>query len=472
MSEAIALKKKHDMDMTKGSIVGNLLKFALPLLCGNLFQQLYNMVDTYVIGKTGNEDAYAAVGSVGPIINILIGFFLGLSAGAGVIISQYYGAKDDDKVRKSVHTSLVMTLIMGVIFTILGIVLTPLLVTLMLKGNAESGLFDFATQYLRIYFSGVMGLMIYNIGAGILRAVGDSKRPFYFLVFSACTNTVLDILFVFKFNMGVKGVAYATVIAQIASALLMLITLIRANSAIKLNLKDLKLDFYILGKIVKVGIPAALQMALTAFSNVFVQSYIGGVNVPAGMTVEASQALHLSSWTTYSKVDALLFLPLQSLSVSVTTFVGQNLGAGDAKRAKKGTYIAYLIATALTILLMIPIIVFAPSIASVFYKDNDVVKNAAMLLRTISPFYVFCCINQVFSGSLRGAGKTAVPMIIMLTTFVGARQLYLYLMSNYISNAFIHIACGYPFGWLLCSICTLTYFLKCDYSKCNITKIK
>lgn len=466
----VALKKKTDMDMTKGGIAGNLLKFAFPLLFGNLFQQLYNMVDTYVIGKTGNPDEYAAVGSVGPIINILIGFFLGLSSGAGVIISQYYGAKDRESVKRSVHTSIVMTLIMSVFLTFLGVVLAPVLVGLMLKDAHDSALFGFATKYLRIYFAGVTGLLVYNIGSGILRAVGDSKRPVYFLVFSACTNTVLDVVFVFAFRLGVAGVAYATIISQILAAILIIITLFRSDSWVKLSFSDMKLDRSILFKIVKIGIPAALQMALTSFSNIFVQSYISGANVPVGMDAVAAKSLYLGSWTTYSKVDSLLFLPLQSLSVAVTTFVGQNLGAGNVKRAKKGALVCYAIASACVLVLMMPIIIFAPTIAGVFNSDAGIMKNAAMLLRNISPFYMLCCINQIFSGALRGAGKTTAPMIIMLSTFVGVRQIYLFVMSNYISNDFLHIALGYPLGWACCAAVTLIYFFRCDFSKCNITK--
>lgn len=467
---SIALKKKTNIDMTEGGIASNLLKFAMPLLLGNLFQQLYNMVDTYIIGQTNNNSAYAAVGSVGPIINILLGFFLGLSSGASVVISQYYGAKDEQNVKKSTHTALAMTLILSVIFTILGIIAAPRLVTLMLKGDNQSELYGFATKYLTIYFAGVTGLMIYNIGAGILRAIGDSTRPVYFLVFSAVTNTVLDVVFVFALNLGVAGVAIATVISQIGAAVLVIITLLRSDTWVKLSPKELKLDKNILLKIVKIGIPAGFQMALTSFSNIFVQSYVSGANAPVGMSTDEAQALYLGSWTTYSKVDTLLFLPMQSLSVAGTTFVGQNLGAGNIKRAKRGAVTCYLITSLCTAILMLPIIFFAPFIARVFNSDVGVVQNAAMLLRCITPFYLLCCINQIFSGALRGAGKTTAPMIIMLTTFVGVRQAYLFVMSNYISNDFLHIAFGYPLGWACCATLTLLYFFRCDFSKCNITK--
>ena len=260
-------KGKRDVDMTQGSILQHIINFAFPLLIGNIFQQLYNTVDTWVVGNYVSNEAFSAVGTVGPIINMLIGFFTGLSSGAGVVISQYYGAKRFDKVHDAVHTSIVMTLLLGVVFTAVGILMIPPMLNLM-KTPAE--VFPESSAYLTIYFAGVLGLMLYNMGSGILRAVGDSKRPFYFLVVSAVLNTILDLVFVLVFNMGVRGVAWATIIAQFVSAILILITLMRTEICIKLILRDLKMDWEMLKKVVRVGIPAAIQMAVTSFSNIFV----------------------------------------------------------------------------------------------------------------------------------------------------------------------------------------------------------
>ncbi|MCQ2413481.1 MAG: MATE family efflux transporter [Clostridia bacterium] len=443
--------RRTDIDMTKGSIAGNILRFAFPLLLGNLFQQLYNVVDTWVIGQTGEGGAYSAVGSVGPIVNILIGFFSGLSAGAGVVISQYFGAKKHDKVKESVHTALIMTAGLGILFTFIGVTLTPWICKLML--GEDSITYPFAKEYLVIYFSGILGMMLYNVGAGILRAVGDSDRPFYFLVASALCNTALDLLFVFKLGWGVRGVAFATVIAQALSAVLAMATLFTTDSTVRVRLRDLKVNFSILGKIVWVGLPAALQMALTAFSNVFVQSYISGVN---GTKIEQMSAL--GGWTTYSKVDAFLFLPMQSLALAVTTFVGQNVGIRDFKRARKGTYITYAMANVITALLILIIELFAPAFARFFNADPLIVENSTLLLHYITPFYIFCCVNQIFTASMRGMGKSVPPMIIMLACFVGMRQAYLFVMPNYISNDLIPIALGYPFGWGCCCLSTLVYY--------------
>lgn len=252
-------KNKRDVDMTQGSIFRHLITFAFPLLIGNIFQQLYNTVDTWVVGNYVSNEAFSAVGTVGPVINMLIGIFLGLSSGAGVVISQYYGAKRYDKVRDTVHTSIVMTLILAVLFTIIGIAMIPFVLNFM-KTPAE--VMPESSAYLTIYFAGVIGLMLYNMGAGILRAVGDSKRPFYFLVVSAVLNIILDLVFVLSLGMGVEGVAYATIISQGVSAMLTMITLFRTDSCIKVELKYLKLDKEMLAKIVRVGIPAAMRQQI------------------------------------------------------------------------------------------------------------------------------------------------------------------------------------------------------------------
>ncbi len=471
-AKKLGFGKKETMDMTQGGIAKNILLFALPLLVGNLFQQLYNLVDTWVIGQTGNTAAFAAVGSVGQIINILIGFFLGLSSGAGVIISQYFGAKDEEKANKTVHTAMALTLVMAVIFTIVGILMTPFALDLMLQADGAGDanpVFKEAKTYLTIYFAGVTSLMIYNMGAGFLRAIGDSQRPFYFLIAAAVTNTLLDLLFVFYFDMGVAGVALATVIAQTLSAILTLVALFRSDTCVKLALKKIKFEAFYLKKIVKVGFPAAIQMAITSFSNVFVQYYIASAVIPGRLTSGVDmQTVVLASWTAYSKIDQFIFLPIQSIGLAVTTFVGQNLGVNDTKRAKKGTYLALGMAVISAIAIIIPIMIWAPFWTSIFNDNPDVVTNSAILLRFISPFYVCCCVNQVVAAALRGSGNTTAPMIIMLSTFVGFRQIMLFVISNYISGNLVPIGMAYPLGWLACATTLLIYFSKFNMSKTRI----
>lgn len=456
------LSKKRDVDMTQGNVVMHIIRFAIPLLAGNLFQQLYNTVDTWVVGNYVSNEAFSAVGAVAPIINMLIGAFMGLSSGAGVVISQYYGAGRDDKVQDSVHTALTMTLILTFFFTAVGLLITPYMLNFMdIHASARAD----ATIYLNIYFGGMIGLMFYNIGAGILRAVGDSQRPFYFLVFCAIMNTVLDLLFVLGFHMGVEGVALATVISQTLSAILVIITLLRTDSSIKLYVRKLKIDWSILKKIMSVGIPAALQMAVTAFSNVFVQSYI------THFDIGAPSPDYMSGWTAYLKIDQLIFLPMQSIALATTTFVGQNLGKGQVVRAKQGVTRALIIAMAATAILMVPVMVFAPSIVGFLNNKAEVVAHGTMFLRTLTPFYILCCFNQIYASALRGAGNSRASMFIMLASFVLFRQLYLFVMSH-IWNEIIPIAMSYPAGWLVCSLITGIYFHRVSLDRTRLVDDK
>ncbi len=452
------IKRRGDVNLTEGNIWLQIITFAIPLLLGNLFQQLYNMVDTWVVGNYVSDAAFAAVGTVAPIINTLIGFFMGLASGAGVVISHAYGRGDMVEVKRSVIASVIMTLAMGVAFTIIGVAFTPMMLNFI---NTPDEVTAEATTYLTIYFAGVIGLMIYNMGAGILRAVGDSKRPFYFLVVSAVTNIVLDLLFVLEFNMGVAGVAIATIISQFISAVLVTIVLLRTSSPVKLVISELLDEVRhikglapIFGKIIRVGIPAALQMAITAFSNVFIQSYINyfGKECMAG-------------YTAYAKIDAILFMPMQSLSLSATTFVGQNLGAEKPDRARKGANVGLVLAIVSTVLLGIPVMIFAPYLVTFFIDVESAITYGTMFLRFMTPFYLLCTVNQVYSGALRGSGNSKAPMIIMLTSFVLFRQIYMFVMANFISNTIIPIVSAYPAGWGLSSILTLIVYLCSPFVK-------
>ena len=438
------------MDMTQGTIWKQLIYFAFPLLIGNLFQQLYNTVDSVVVGNFVSTEALAAVGSVTPIINMLVGFFSGLATGAGVVISQFFGAKSGPMLHKAVHTTLLMTVGLGVIFTFIGIFMTPLMLNLM---STPADVFDGAALYLRIYFGGVLGLMLYNMVSGILRAVGDSKRPLYFLILSSLLNVVLDLAFVLIFHWGIAGVAIATIIAQFISAFLLLVVLARSDEDYKLVLRDLKMDTEILKRIVRIGLPAGLQMAVTSFSNVFVQSYINRFGSAC-----------MAGWTSYSKIDQFVLLPMQSLSLSATTFVGQNLGAGNLSRAKKGTRVSMAISVAITAVLTVLLIAFSSQLLMLFNQDENVLYYGNIFIRYLAPFYVICCINQIFAGSLRGAGDATGPMIIMLLSFVVFRQIYLFVGSQFF-DSIIFVGLGYPAGWLVCSVFMAIHYFRGRWEK-------
>ena len=438
-----SILRHRDTDMTEGSIARLLINFALPLLIGNIFQQLYNTVDSIVVGNYVSKQALAAVGCTGPIINALIGIFVGLAGGAGVVISQYYGAKDREKLHAAVQTTVSLTLLMCVLLTALGVLFTPFMLRLM---DTPDDVFMEAAEYLRIYFWGVSGLLLYNIGSGILRAVGDSTHPLYFLIFSALTNTVLDVLFVKFFRMGIAGAAVATIVAQGLSALLVIGMLIRSGADYRIDPRHPQLNGRLLKKICAIGIPSAIQMGITAFSNIFVQSYINHF-----------ESSCMAGWAAYNKIDAFALLPLMSLSMSITTFMGQNLGAGKLDRAKKGPVICLKISFGIVILILIPLMLFAPQLVSLFNREEEVLRFGTLFIRMISPFYLLCTINQVLAGALRGAGDTKSSMFIMLGSFVVFRQIYLFIVYR-LGGSIIPIALGYPAGWVMCSTILLLYY--------------
>lgn len=452
-------KKRTEVDMTQGNSLSLLLVFAFPLLLGNLFQQFYNMVDTWVVGNFVGKNSFSAVGTLGSIINTLIGFFLGFSNGASVVISRFFGAKNFEKVSDAVHSYVAITLILCVIFTCLGVVMVPLMLRLV-KSPPEVA----AEQaiYLRIYFAGVTGLLLYNMGSAILRAVGNSTLPFVFLAVCTVLNVILDLVFVIVFKLETAGVAYATILAQFVSAVLVVIMLLRSKSCIRVDIRKIRITKGMTKQIFGIGLPTALQQSLTAFSNVFVQSYINVFGADA-----------MGGWTTYSKVDQFLFLPMQSLGLAVQTYVGQNLGAGLQKRAKKGANTGLFMAMIVTAVLIVPTMMFAVPIVKFFIDDGEagVIEFGTLFLRYLIPCHIVACVNQVYGGALRGANKSGNAMIVMLCSFVFFRQIYLFVMSHYISNTILPIAMGYPAGWLVCSIAIGILFTKFFSDKNNLVSV-
>lgn len=432
--------KRGSVNMTSGPIVPQIINFAVPILLGSIFQQLYNTVDTWVVGHFVGKNSFSAVGTLGPVTNLVISFFMGFSSGASVVISHYYGAQDDSNVSKSTHTFVATTLILCVVLTFLGIVAIPLMIRI-LKSPAEVAAEQ--VTYLTIYFAGVSGLMIYNMGSAILRAVGDSTHPFIFLVVSALLNIVLDLLFVIGFKWGTAGVAYATIIAQFVSAILTMVVLLRSKSSVRVSFKKIRIHGKIFVKIFRIAVPSALQMSITSFSNIFVQSYINffGADVMGG-------------WTAYSKIDQLVLLPMQSIALATQTFVGQNLGTAKTDRARQGVHVCLILALISTAILIVVVVPLSKYIVKFFIESNEsaVIEYGTMFLSTLTLFYLLPCFNQIYAGALRGAGKSGIPMIAMLLSFVVFRQVYLYIVANYISNTIMPIAMGYPAGWLVCSI--------------------
>ena len=439
-----AKKRPTDVDMTQGSIGKHLINFAIPLLIGNLFQMMYNMIDTWVVGQFVGDAAFSAVGTLGSVTNLMIGFFMGLASGAGVVISRFFGAKQYDRVKDSVNTAVILTAVLCVLFTVLGICLIPAFMKML---DMPDEVMTEAVTYLSIWFAGISGLMIYNMGSAIMRAVGDSRRPFRYLVVAAITNTVLDLVFVIVFGWGVAGVAAATIIAQGLSALLTVVSLCRSESCVKISFKGMKFHKPIMKEIFVIGFPAALQMTITAFSNIFVQSYINYF----GMEV-------MGGWTAYNKVGQLVLLPMQSFALASTTFVGQNIGQNQVERAQKGANSALLISIVSTAVLAAPIMIFSGTFVRFFNSNDEIISYGATFIRMLIPFYLMWCVNQIYSGALRGVGKSTGPMIIMIASFVLFRQAYLFVVANFISNTIYPIAMGFPAGWVLSAIITLIYY--------------
>ena len=437
------MSRTSTMDMTQGSIRKELILFAIPLLAGNVFQQLYNTIDSIIVGQVVGPDGLGAVTSVAPAINTLVGFFMGFSAGSSVVISHYFGAKNTEGLRRAVHTSVICTFILGLVLMVVGFFLTPPLLVFM---STPETVMPLATQYLQIYFLGILGLMMYNIGSAILRAVGDSVRPLIFLIITSILNIFLDLFFVINLHMGVAGAAYATIISQFISAILTIAVLFTSKECYNLRLKEFAIDKSILSQIITIGMPAGIQSAVISFSNLFVQSYINRFG-------ESSTA----GWGAYGRIDAFVMLPMQSISLTATTFVGQNAGAGNVDRIKKGIREALFLAAICTIALVIPEFLAAPKIVSMFNSDPEVVRYGTLFIRMNCFFDILCCSNQTHAGVLRGVGDAKAPMFIMLGSFVVFRQIYLFIASHLTSSIY-PISIAYPMGWLVCSIIMLIYF--------------
>ena len=427
---------RMDLDMTEGNIWLHMLRFSVPMAIGLLFQQLYNTVDTLVVGQFVGQEAQAAVGSTGPIINTIVGFCAGLATGASVVISQRYGAHDHDGLSKAVHTTVALTFIISLIATGLGqLIITPMLRFM----QTPEDVMPESASYLSIYFAGIAGILFYNLGSGILRAVGDSRRPLIFLIISALLNTALDLLFVLAFDMGVKGVAFATVLSQVLSALLTMVVLSRERNTYGIRWRQVRVDRESLSMILKLGLPSSIQSAITAFSNVFVQSYINyfGSACMAGYGV-------------YGKIDAFALIPVQSISMSSTTFVGQNWGAKQPVRAREGVRKAILMSLVSTVVLGLLVFVLARPLMGIFSPEPDVIDYGVQFIHIVTPFYVAICFNQIYAGALRGIGDATMPTVIMLASFVAFRQVYL-AITKALGAGFIAVALAYPVGWILCS---------------------
>lgn len=436
---------KNETLMTSGTIWKKIVKFAIPLILGNLFQQLYNTVDSIIVGNVVGSDALAAVGSSGAIINLLVGFCVGASAGASVITSQYYGAKDVEGVRKSVHTTVAISIWGGIILSILGVVTAPMILKAI--GTPE-GVFDQAATYLRVFFGGIVFSVIYNMSAAILNAAGNSKKALIFLIIAAISNIFLDLLFVMVFKMGVAGAALATDISQLISCIFIIGYMRKSSDLYRLTLRDIKFHDKLLSKIIKMGVPSGIQNIVISLSNVVVQ---GGIN-SFGPSVMAAYAA-------YDKIDGFNLLPILSIGMAATTFSGQNLGAGEYERIRHGMKTSVSIGVVYSIITSIMLLILAPQIISIFTQDTEVIQHGTYMMKYMYPFYWILAIFHILNGTIRGVGKTMQSMLISIVSLCGVRVLWISIAFS-IEHRLDWLLLAYPGTWFVGAVLVLLYVWK------------
>lgn len=431
--------------MTEGVIWKELLLFSIPLLLGNLFQQLYNAVDSVVVGNYIGAQALAAVGSSAPVINLLISFFMGLAVGAGVIISRYFGACCKEELQIAIHTSLALTFTAGIAMTVIGVLISPYVLEWV---GTPNDVMDSSVLYLRIYFLGILSVMVYNMGSGILRAVGDSKNPLYFLIVSSVTNILLDMLFVIVFHMGIAGVGWATLIAQTISAILTMLLLMRTKEEYQVKLKHIRFNRHMLYEIVRLGLPSGLQNAIVSFSNVIVQS-----------NINAFGSLAMAGCGSYTKIDGFAILPVMSYSMALTTFTGQNMGAKKYDRVKQGAKTGILMSVLTIVCISALLLILGPNVLAIFSSDPTVINYGLYMMHILAPGYIFLAISHAFNGIIRGAGITTVPMIVMVTCWCGLRMAWI-LTSVPLFHDIGVVFMGWPITWIASALWLFLYYRK------------
>lgn len=428
--------------MTEGAIWKKILLFSIPLILGNLFQQLYNTVDSIIVGNYIGSNALAAVGSGSSFINLLIGFCVGASAGAGVVISQAYGAQDEERLHKAVHTTIAIAIAAGLIVTIAGIFLAPTVLNMM---NTPIEVYKDAVVYLRVYFGGMLFSVVYNLAAGILNAVGNSRRSLIYLMIAAFSNIILDLFFVVVLKMGVVGVALATDISQFLSCVFIIGYLMKTNEVYKLKIREIRFYGNMVSKIIKMGLPTGIQNIVIALSNVIIQS---GIN--------SFGAVVMAGFTSYVKIDGFNFLPLMSFSMAATTFTGQNIGAGKIDRVKKGMKVSLAMGMGYAMATGVLLFNLAPYAMGIFTKDPEVVACGVYLMKFFCPFYWILAFIHVMAGTIRGTGKTLPPMIIILVSLCLFRIIWIATVVPLIGELY-GLIMVYPLSFVVGAILTILY---------------
>lgn len=445
---SVLSKNKKQMDLTEGSILKGLFYFAVPLFLGQLLQQLYNVIDSLVIGNFASNDAFAAVSSAGNTVFLIVGFCNGLSIGGGVIISRYFGAKDHENTVKAVHTNVLMGLVVSVLATLAGIFFIPELLKLM---NIPDSVMPDSLTYFRVYFAGIITVIMYNILMSIMRSLGDSLRPLYYLAVSSVINVILDLLFVAGFKMGTLGAALATVISQGVSAILCLIRMLRARDESHIEIKKIRLYPEMMKDVLIQGFPTGIQNAVISLGNVVVQANINSFGAYA-----------MSGQGAYAKIQGFVFLPIMSISMALPTFISQNLGAGKHERAKKSAFLGVFMGALAAELFGVLLFFISPYLLRMFISDPEAIKYGVMHARVEAFLLFLLAFSHCAAGALRGCGKAMVPMFAMLSSWCAFRILFVTVTLHFIRNYYV-LCVAYPITWSITTIVFLIFLLRMDW---------
>lgn len=449
------MDKQNNNVITEGVIWKQLLIFFFPILVGTFFQQLYNTIDAVIVGQYVGKEALAAVGSTGSLINLIVGFFIGLSSGATVIISQFFGAKDDRLVSRAVHTAMALSIVGGLILMVIGIIFAPQALLLM---GVPDEIMTYATDYVRIYFLGMIPMMIYNMGSGILRAIGDSKRPLYFLIISCFVNIILDLVFVVLLKLEVVGVGIATSLSQVVSAILVFNVLVRSKETYRVIIKNIRFSMEDLVSIIRIGLPAGLQSVMYSISNIIIQANVNSFGTNT-----------IAAWATYAKIDTLFWMTMGAFGVAITTFVGQNYGAGKMDRVKKSVSVCLKMALVVSLSLSLILHFMAGIFSGFFTSDPEVIALSTDIVRFLTQFY-FCYICvEILSGTIRGTGESFIPMVITLFGTCAFRVIWILLVVPHFGS-FKMIEVCYPISWALTSSLFIIYYFKGNWLTKNKAK--
>ncbi len=442
------MKRSGQVNMLEGPIWKGLITFAIPIFLGNLFQQLYNTADTLIVGNFLGKEALAAVSSSGNLIHLMIGLLQGIAMGGGVLIAKYYGAKDPENLQKAVHTALAFGFAGGLLLTAMGVWTSPILLRWM---DTPEDVLPNSIAYFRTYFLGAMAMFLYNICTGILQNVGDSRHPLYYLILSSVINVLLDLLFVGVLGFGVAAAALATVISQVVSAVLCMRQLLRTTDVYRVQLRRIRFHGRTFRDIIRFGLPSGVQSSVISFANVMVQANINAFGSDA-----------MAGCGSHSKIEGFAFLPVTCFAMGLATFVGQNLGAKQYDRVRKGTRFGMICCVLLSCFIGLLLFIFAPTLIALFNSDPEVVKYGVMQSRTVSLFYFLMALSHCVAGIMRGAGKATVPMVVMLSCWCVFRVIYITVMVDLIPDIRV-VFSAYPVTWTLSTIAFLLYYCKADW---------